>query len=803
MKRTIAAILTTALLATLIVAAIPFSVSAYDNSNTYTITGYDKALPSSAHSEIYVFTNTTSSVKAYLTATYVFSASRILIFDGNGKLVEAGENLVTGSSAPQLEIEVPANGFAVAFGTNAESTLQNCYLTAIEDALINQETVHIARDIYGSYDKSTNKLTIEYNNPAEPSANAKKFLFVGNSGTYFNANPLKFKSIAAAAGIEVDVTYCTWGGAKLKEFADPTNAKHNRFLSKINAKSYDYVVLQDNGSATYEETRNGIEGLLPYIESNGAEPLLYMRNAYDQDLETREANAYKLHSIFMQLSREFDIDTIAYASDAHMICSTKYPEINLFANDKAHQSVEGSLLFALTYAVSYLGIDVMGNSYTAGLPADTVRKLQECATLGCTVGYDFEEITYKEGDVKYQNVALGKNYTHSVGTPYTANMKYADVDSEGASKQKLTDSAFASSGDDLAIGAYEGKTLDITINLGGNFVIKSVRTDVFGGAWGIADPVNNAVKIAISKDGSDWTELGNATISDEKVIADTSWKQRMFNLITGSDEQVAKYVKVTYSNVDETVAKNTFWTSDIQVYGYEQITNVARNKKYTAHGIHTDSEGVAPYPDENGTSLTDGIYAGPSDIYNDKAFTAFHVTNDYYVQNGYAAITVDLEDVYAIDKFVAHVSSENTSNTSAGVKVPANVDFYVSDDNVNWKLAGSVAPTLTDDSTSAILNLTTPVAGRYVQYRITAESNWMMVSEVEAHGEKYVAPEYTVGDLNGNEEIDAVDYSLLKRAYFGAYTTDIAIGDVNGNEEIDAVDYSLLKRAYFGAYALS
>ena len=803
MKRTTAAILVMALLATIMVAAIPFSVSAYDNSNTYTITGYDKALPTTAHSEIYVFTNTTNSVKDYLTATYKFSASRILIFDGNGKLVEAGNSLVTGSSAPQIEISIPANGFAVAFGTNADATLQTCYATAIEDALINQETIHIFNDIYGRYDKATNKLTIEYNTPAPPSANAKKFLFVGNSCTYFNGNPLKFKGIAQAAGIEVDVTYCTWGGAKLKEFADSSNTKHNRFLSKINLKQYDYVVLQDHGSATYQETRDGVEALLPYIEANGAKPLLFMRNAYDQNLETRKENAYKIHSIFMQVAREFDIDIVAYASDAHMLCSTKYPEINLFAQDKAHQSVEGSLLFALTYAVAYLGIDVMGNSYTAGLPEETVRKLQECATLAHTEGYDFEEITYRENGVKYQNVALGKNYTYASGTPYTANLKYADVDSESNPKRKLTDSAFALSGDDMAVGAYEGKTLDITINLGGNFVIKSLRTDAFGGAWGIKDPANTMVKVAISKDGSVWTDLGNASMSEEKAITDTEWKKRTFDLVTNSDEQVAKYVKVTYSNIDTTIAKNTFWTSDIQVYGYELITNVALNKKYTANGIHTDSQGVTPYPDENGVSLTDGKYADASDDYSNKAFTAFHVTNDYYVENGYAAITVDLEDVYAIDKFVAHVSSENTSNASAGVKVPAKVEFYISDDSATWKLAGSAVPSLTDDSTSATLNLTKPVSGRYVQYRITASSNWIMVSEVEAHGEKYVAPEYMLGDLNGNDEIDAVDYSLLKRAYFGAYTTDVAIGDINGNDEIDAVDYSLLKRAYFGAYALN
>ncbi|MBR5278891.1 MAG: leucine-rich repeat protein [Clostridia bacterium] len=65
-------------------------------------------------------------------------------------------------------------------------------------------------------------------------------------------------------------------------------------------------------------------------------------------------------------------------------------------------------------------------------------------------------------------------------------------------------------------------------------------------------------------------------------------------------------------------------------------------------------------------------------------------------------------------------------------------------------------------------------------------------------------PEYTVGDINGNGKIDARDYLLLKRAYFGTYTLTCApeAADINGNGKIDARDYLLLKRAYFGTYTI-
>ncbi len=65
--------------------------------------------------------------------------------------------------------------------------------------------------------------------------------------------------------------------------------------------------------------------------------------------------------------------------------------------------------------------------------------------------------------------------------------------------------------------------------------------------------------------------------------------------------------------------------------------------------------------------------------------------------------------------------------------------------------------------------------------------------------------EYMLGDINENGELDAIDYTLLKRAYFGIYELGDAVetcADTNENGEIDATDYTLLKRAYFGTYEL-
>ena len=62
------------------------------------------------------------------------------------------------------------------------------------------------------------------------------------------------------------------------------------------------------------------------------------------------------------------------------------------------------------------------------------------------------------------------------------------------------------------------------------------------------------------------------------------------------------------------------------------------------------------------------------------------------------------------------------------------------------------------------------------------------------------------GDINQNGKIDARDYLLLKRAYFGTYDlNDVTtlLADVNENGTVDARDYLLLKRAYFGTYTIA
>jgi hypothetical protein len=58
---------------------------------------------------------------------------------------------------------------------------------------------------------------------------------------------------------------------------------------------------------------------------------------------------------------------------------TKRPDVNLYVADKRHPSLAGSYLTAATLVASIWNVNPVGSKYTAGLPTDVARHLQEVA----------------------------------------------------------------------------------------------------------------------------------------------------------------------------------------------------------------------------------------------------------------------------------------------------------------------------------------------------------------------------------------------------------------------------------------
>ncbi len=738
MKRILSFVLVSALLMTALVFAVPMTAeAAYDNNYTFTITGTNTTPPSSSHSGVYLFTNTTSSTKTIVWSTYDFRNSKLMIFNSAGRVVECGGNITSATSpitgAPQLYLYIPAGGFMVAFGEN-NTNFMKIYNVVMEGAMLYNSTMSVIYEAYASYSGST--LTVKYNDPEPASDDAISFLFVGNSTTYFNGTPIKFKAMAAAAGIEIDVVYCTFGSAFLSEFADASHTRGQALRQKLAERTYDYVVLQDAASRDYYTTKPSVEVLLPLIEANGAEALLYMRYSAASTVDQIRTNAIKHHTNYATLAQDYGL-VCAPAADAFVHYAEKYNDpYTLYASDGGHHSKEGSYLIAATWLYSYLGVNPVGNTYTADLSASMVQKLQECAEIACEEGYIYPgmENGYTENGVYYANVAEGKSYTTN-GNSYSGD--YTDGTDGSNPTGKLTDGTIAVTGGESAIGCWKGSSIDIVIDLASYYNIKNLRLDLHGNTeWGIPDPSTITVSGAVSSDGVTYTALGNATMSDETVS--DNWKFREFNLKTGKSDLSARYVKFTLTNNAGT--STFFWTSELRVYGNESnyvgsSSNIALNKGYTTGGIYLNN-GVASYPDENDNSLTDGTIAYSTTKYSDIAYVGFNSGTAEYQTNGYAHITVDLTQSYDLTKFVAYAASTANGNGAAGIAPPSNVSVYVSNDNSNWNLAGET--TFTDSTTvnciPATIALSSAVSGRYVQFRFTATKNWMMIAEVEAYG---------------------------------------------------------------------
>jgi hypothetical protein len=107
---------------------------------------------------------------------------------------------------------------------------------------------------------------------------------------------------------------------------------------------------------------------------HGAEPILFMSWAY-QDAPEMTAT---LADAYLKMAAAHQARVVP-AGPAFARSIAKRPELNLYVADKRHPSLAGTYLAACTVLASVYRINPVGNSYTAGLPADVVAHLQGIA----------------------------------------------------------------------------------------------------------------------------------------------------------------------------------------------------------------------------------------------------------------------------------------------------------------------------------------------------------------------------------------------------------------------------------------
>jgi hypothetical protein len=173
-------------------------------------------------------------------------------------------------------------------------------------------------------------------------------LFIGNSLTYVNDLP-KMVSELAKAGGQRPLVYDreTPGGCTLEK-----HWKDGKALAKIQARKWDYVVLQEYSTGPLLKRDSMFDYGKKFdaeIKKQGTKTLLYMTWAYQGRLEDQPA----ISKAYMDLAADLkaEIAPVGNAWEAAILADKK---LVLHQNDKKHPTATGTYLAACVfYATVY------------------------------------------------------------------------------------------------------------------------------------------------------------------------------------------------------------------------------------------------------------------------------------------------------------------------------------------------------------------------------------------------------------------------------------------------------------------
>ena len=189
------------------------------------------------------------------------------------------------------------------------------------------------------------------------------------------------------------------------------------------------------------------------------------------------------------------------------------------------------------------------------------------------------------------------------------------------------------------------------------------------------------------------------------------------------------------------------------VYACAETENVAIGASYEVLGILTDGEGKTHYPDETGDSLTNNVFA-QSASYSDIEFVGLNITSEgTSANNGVSEIALDLGEVYPIVN--AAVSCSNLN--SAGISLPGMVTVVYSVDGENWSEPVSAEYEVEQPADGEVVKAVADLyaEARYITFRLSHNTNWIFVDEVQAFSgdiSKPEKPEESKNDNAGGEQ---------------------------------------------------
>lgn len=165
-----------------------------------------------------------------------------------------------------------------------------------------------------------------------------KTLFIGNSHTYFNDLPERFRRICQEHGQQMHVTMLTRGGIGLEDHAEEPQTRFNILFG-----GYDYVVLQHRAHpmGDLQDMHDGAAKILDWIRQAGSTPVFYQTWA----ARGEEAGQPAMSGVYARLGEEFSV-RVAPVGDVWLAHRQQHPEQELYGPDGQHASEAGSQLAA-------------------------------------------------------------------------------------------------------------------------------------------------------------------------------------------------------------------------------------------------------------------------------------------------------------------------------------------------------------------------------------------------------------------------------------------------------------------------
>lgn len=223
--------------------------------------------------------------------------------------------------------------------------------------------------------------------------NPKSMIWIGNSFFYYNNSmhghffrllkagdpkyPFRHSSVTISGsgfGWHDVEAYFKPGGIGSYSFVGNNEVRFNKI-----EKLFDLALMMDCSqcpihpqlSAVFTEYAKKYSDI---VRKNGGRPVFFMSWAYSDKPEMTQ----QLAEAYIKAANDNDAYVIP-AGLAFARSIAKRPDINLYVADKRHPSLAGTYLGAATIYAALLKKSPVGLRYTAGLPEDVVRHLQEVA----------------------------------------------------------------------------------------------------------------------------------------------------------------------------------------------------------------------------------------------------------------------------------------------------------------------------------------------------------------------------------------------------------------------------------------